>query len=100
MTSVGMGNPYLRKEPLDRTTATDALLTTDPEKSKTFWFLYDKTVCTAAMGSLAAPTADLCRLAVRFRDSIGFRAECCEGLRYVSVSSGKRPVSLRILGVG
>jgi len=100
MTSVGLGNPYNKKEPIDFTKKADALLTKDAEKSNTYWFLYDKTVCTAAMGSLASPTAENCRLAVRFRDTIGFRAEICEGLRYVSVSSGKRAVSLRILGVG
>mmetsp|Transcript_27543 Transcript_27543/g.91396 ORF Transcript_27543/g.91396 Transcript_27543/m.91396 type:complete len:433 (+) Transcript_27543:134-1432(+) len=100
MTSVGLGNPYLKKEPIETTKSADALLTSDPEKSRTFWFLYDKSIGVAAMGCQGAPQADLCRLVCRFRDTIGFRAEVCEGLRYISLSSGKRPVSLRIIGAG
>jgi hypothetical protein len=30
---------------------------------------------------------------------VGFRAEVCENLRYVVVSAGKRPVSLRVLNI-
>lgn len=100
MTAVGLGNPYLKKEPIDFTKTADALLTSDEVKSRTYWFLYDRTVGVAAMGTLSVPQADVCRLVCRFRDSVGFRAEVCESLRYVAVSSGKRPVSLRVLGVG
>ncbi|CAE8686211.1 unnamed protein product, partial [Polarella glacialis] len=100
MTTVGLGNPYIKKEPIDFTRQHDALLTESSEKSRTFWFLYDKNVGVAAMGVQATPQADLCRLVCRFRDAVGFRAEVCEQLRYVSVSSGKRPVSLRIVYVG
>lgn len=99
MTSVGLGNPYFKKEPIDFTRTADALLTDSEEKSRTFWFLYDRTVGVAAMG-VQAPQADLCRLACRFRDAAGFRAEACEKLRYVSLASGKRPVSLRVVHVG
>jgi hypothetical protein len=100
MTSCGLGNPYLKKNPIDFTKSPDALLTDDPEKSRTYWFLYDRDVAIAAMGVQAAPQADLCRLVCRFQDNLGFRAEACSGLRYVSLSSGKRPVSLRVVGVG
>eukprot|EP00930_Biecheleria_cincta_P097267 TRINITY_DN88992_c0_g1_i1.p1 TRINITY_DN88992_c0_g1~~TRINITY_DN88992_c0_g1_i1.p1 ORF type:complete len:424 (+),score=49.89 TRINITY_DN88992_c0_g1_i1:25-1296(+) len=100
MTSVGLGNPYLKKEPIDSTKQPDALLTDSPEKSRTYWFLYDRDVAVAAMGVQAAPQADLCRLVCRFRDAVGFRAEVCEQVRYISVSSGKHPVSLRIVHVG
>jgi len=99
MTSVGFGNPYLKKEPVDHTKAPDALLTSDAEKSRTYWFLYDTAVGVAAMGVQVAPQADLCRLVCRFRDSIGFRAEVCERLRYVVLSSGKQPVSLRVVNI-
>lgn len=99
MTSVGLGNPYIKKEPIDYTQQPDSLLTGDPEKSRTYWFLYDRNVCVAAMGVQAAPQADLCRLVSRFRDAVGFRAEVCENLRYVVLSSGKRPVSLRVLNI-
>ncbi|CAK9004074.1 Chaperone protein DnaJ [Durusdinium trenchii] len=100
MTSVGLGNPYLKKEPIDFTKQADALLTNNPEKSRTYWFLYDRIVQVAAMGIQAVPQADVCRLLCRFRDSIGFRAEVCEQVRYIIVSSGKRPVSLRIVHIG
>ncbi|CAE6935806.1 dnaJ [Symbiodinium sp. CCMP2592] len=100
MTSVGLGNPYLKKEPIDFTRQQDALLTSNPERSRTFWFLYDKVVQVAAMGVQGCPQADVCRLLCRFQDSIGFRAEVCENLRYIVISSGKLPVSLRIVHVG
>lgn len=103
MTSVGLGSPYVKsKEPIDFTKSADALLTGDPEKSRTYWFLYDRSVGVAAMGVQVAPQADLCRLVCRFRDasdSLGFRAEVCENLRYIVLSSGKKPVSLRIVNV-
>lgn len=99
MTSVGLGNPYIKKEPIDFTRAPDALLTDSEEKSRTYWFLYDRTIGVAAMGVQLAPQADLCRLCCRFRDAMGFRSEACEGLRYVVLSSGKRPVSLRIVRI-
>lgn len=99
MTSVGLGNPYIKKEPIDFTRCPDALLTGDPEKSRVYWFLYDRNVCVAAMGVQAAPQADLCRLVCRFRDAIGFRAEVCQNLRHVILSSGKRPVSLRVMNI-
>lgn len=99
MTSVGLGNPYIKKEPLDTTKQPDALLTTDEEKSRTYWFLYDRIVAVAAMGVQVAPTADLCRLARRLADDSGFKAEACQGVRYVSISSGKRPVSVRVVRV-
>jgi len=99
MTAVGLGNPYIKKEPIEFTRSSDALLTTDSEKSRTFWFLYDKNVEVAAMGVQAAPQADLCRLVYRFRDTVGFRAEACAGLRYIALSSGKQPVSLRVVQV-
>jgi len=100
MTSVGIGSPYLNKEPIEFTKSLDALLTDDPEKSRCYWFLYDKTVGVAAMGVQTSPQPDLCRLVCRFRDAVGFRAELCEGIRYISVSSGKMPVSLRIVSIG
>eukprot|EP00438_Fugacium_kawagutii_P017431 Skav208461 [mRNA] locus=scaffold1104:221196:222862:+ [translate_table: standard] len=50
MTSVGLGNPYVKKEPIDFTRQSDALLTSNPEKSRTYWFLYDKVLSVAAMG--------------------------------------------------
>jgi len=100
MTAVGLGSPYLKKEPIDFTKSADALLTDDPEKSRCYWFLYDKSVAVAAMGVQMAPQADLCRLVCRFRDAIGLRSEICENIRYVSVSSGKMPVSLRVVRVG
>eukprot|EP00928_Gymnodinium_smaydae_P025807 TRINITY_DN20457_c0_g1_i1.p1 TRINITY_DN20457_c0_g1~~TRINITY_DN20457_c0_g1_i1.p1 ORF type:complete len:411 (+),score=105.73 TRINITY_DN20457_c0_g1_i1:122-1354(+) len=99
MTSVGLGNPYVKKEPIDFTKCQDALLTTDEERSRTYWFLYDRTVGVAAMGAQAVPQADLCRLCCRFPRDSGFKAEICENVRYVSVSSGKRAVSLRIVRV-
>lgn len=99
MTSVGIGNPYVKKEPIDCTRCSDALLTGDPEKSRVYWFLYDRNVGVAAMGVQVTPQADLCRLVCRFRDAIGFRAEVCENLRYIVLSSGKRPVSLRVMSV-
>lgn len=99
MTSVGLGNPYMKKDPIDFTKSPDALLTDSEEKSRTYWFLYDRAVSVAAMGVQGAPQADLCRLACRFRDAIGFRAEACDHLQHVAVSSGKRPVSLRIIQV-
>lgn len=98
MTSVGIGNPYIKKEPIDFTRSPDALLTGDPEKSRVYWFLYDRNVSVAAMG-VTAPQADSCRLVCRFRDAVGFRAEVCESLRYVVLSSGKRPVSLRVMNI-
>lgn len=97
MTSVGLGNPYIKKEPIDFTKHADALLTDDEQKSRTYWFLYDASVGIAAMGVQGTPQADLCRLVCRFRDALGFRAEVCENLRYLTVSSGKRPVSLRLV---
>lgn len=100
MTSVGLGNPYLKKEPIEFTKSSDALLTGDPEKSRTYWFLYDKHVGVAAMGCQGSPQADLCRLVCRFQDTVGFRAEVCANIRYISLSSGKRPVSLRVIGAG
>jgi hypothetical protein len=100
MTSCGLGNPYIKKTPIDFTKSPDALLSDDPEKSRTYWFLYDRDVAVAAMGVQAAPQADLCRLVCRFKDVTGFREEACAQLRYISVSSGKRPVSLRVVGVG
>mmetsp|Transcript_133433 Transcript_133433/g.231887 ORF Transcript_133433/g.231887 Transcript_133433/m.231887 type:complete len:408 (-) Transcript_133433:173-1396(-) len=99
MTSVGLGSPYAKKEPIDFTRSADALLTGDPEKSRTYWFLYDRNIGVAAMGVQVAPQADLCRLVCRFRDSTGFRAEACENVRYIVLSSGKRPVSLRVVNV-
>lgn len=99
MTSVGIGNPYIKKEPIDFTRCPDALLTGDPEKSRVYWFLYDRNVSVAAMGVQAAPQADLCRLVCRFRDTVGFRAEVCQNLRYLVLSSGKRPVSLRVMNI-
>lgn len=99
MTAVGLGNPYLRKEPIDFTKSQDALLTDREDRSRTYWFLYDRLVSVAAMG-VGAPQADLCRLVCRFRDATGFREEVCQQLRYVSVSSGKKPVSLRIVRLG
>lgn len=100
MSSVGFGNPYLKKQPVETTASAEALLTSDPEKSRTFWFMYDREVGVAAMGRHEAPQADLCRLVCRFKDKIGFRSEVCKNLRYISVASGKHPVSLRIIGVG
>lgn len=100
MTSVGLGNPYVKKEPIDFTRQSDALLTSNPEKSRTYWFLYDRVLSLAAMGVQGAPQADVCRLLCRFRDSLGFRAEVCEQVRYVILSSGKRPVSLRVVHIG
>eukprot|EP00931_Biecheleriopsis_adriatica_P051136 TRINITY_DN29630_c0_g1_i2.p1 TRINITY_DN29630_c0_g1~~TRINITY_DN29630_c0_g1_i2.p1 ORF type:complete len:422 (-),score=63.81 TRINITY_DN29630_c0_g1_i2:30-1124(-) len=100
MTSVGIGNPYLKKEPIDSTNQVDALLTDTPERSRTFWFLYDSNLQVAAMGVQGNPSAASCRLLCRFRDAVGFRAEVCEQVRFVSVSSGKRPVSLRVVHVG
>merc|ERR1719433_1103688 len=101
MTSVGLGNPYIKKEPVDYTNTHDALLTNDEERSRTYWFLYDRQVAIAAMGVQVSPQADLCRLCTRFdrEANLDFKAEICENLRYVSVSSGKRPVSLRIVRV-
>jgi len=99
-TTVGFGNPYIKKEHLESTTNADALLTSDPEKSRTFWFLYDNSVGVAAMGCQGAPQTDLCRLVCPLRDQLGFREEVCRDLRYVSLSSGKRPVSLRVVGAG
>lgn len=98
MTSVGLGNPYINKEPIDCTRDPEALLTDSETRSRTYWFLYDRNVATAAMG-VQAPTPDLCRLLCRFQDKKGFRAEACENLRYISVSSGKKPVSVRIVRV-
>ncbi|CAJ1384579.1 unnamed protein product [Effrenium voratum] len=99
MTSVGLGNPYLKKEPIDFTRQADALLT-DTEKSRTYWFLYDREVAVAAMGVQANPQADSCRLLTRFKDCFsGFREEVCQQLRYVIVSSGKRPISLRVVHI-
>lgn len=95
MTTVGIGNPYLKKDPLDLTKQPDALLTTDEAKSRTYWFLYDRCVAVAAMG-VQYPQADLTRLLCRLQDSSGFRQEMCECLRYVAVSSGKRPCSLSV----
>lgn len=95
MTAVGFGNPYLKKEPVDFTKQPDALLTTDEAKSRTYWFLYDRNVGVAAMG-VQHPQTDLTRLLCRFRDSSGFRQEMCESLRYIAVSSGKKPVSLSV----
>jgi hypothetical protein len=95
MTTVGFGNPYLKKEPVDTTVQPDALLTPDEAKSRTYWFLYDRTVGVAAMG-VQYPQTDLTRLLCRFEDSAGFKKEMCESLRYVAVSSGKKPVSLSV----
>jgi len=99
-TTVGFGNPYVKKEHLESTTNADALLTSDPEKSRTFWFLYDNSVGVAAMGCQSAPQTDLCRLVCPLRDQLGFREEVCRDLRYISLASGKRPVSLRVVGAG
>lgn len=99
MTTIGLGNPYIKKEPIDFTKSPDALLTDSEERSRTYWFLYDRNMGVAAMGVQAAPQADLCRLVCRFHDAVGFRAEACQGLQHVAVSSGKRPVSLRIMSV-
>ncbi|CAJ1351901.1 unnamed protein product, partial [Effrenium voratum] len=86
-------------EPIDFTRQADALLT-DTEKSRTYWFLYDREVAVAAMGVQANPQADSCRLLTRFKDCFsGFREEVCQQLRYVIVSSGKRPISLRVVHI-
>eukprot|EP00929_Paragymnodinium_shiwhaense_P047097 TRINITY_DN2389_c1_g1_i8.p1 TRINITY_DN2389_c1_g1~~TRINITY_DN2389_c1_g1_i8.p1 ORF type:complete len:381 (-),score=42.52 TRINITY_DN2389_c1_g1_i8:223-1365(-) len=99
VSTVGLGNPYINKEPVESTRNSDALLTDDETKTRTFWFLYDRNVGIAAMGVQAEAQADLCRLAVRFRREDSFKAEACEHVRYISVASGKRPVSLRIVKV-
>jgi len=97
MTSVGLGNPYINKEPIDYTKDPEALLTDAEDRSRTYWFLYDRDVAVAAMGVQMAPAPDLCRLVCRLRDTTGFKAEACENLRYIGISSGKKPVSLRIV---
>jgi len=104
MTAVGLGNPYIKKEPIEFTKNPEALLTDDPEKSRAYWFLYDRVVGVAAMGVMTSPQADLCRLVCRFRgaagfDSLGLRAEACDNLGHVILGSGKRPVSMRVLRV-
>lgn len=45
-----------REEPIDFTKQADALLTNNPEKSRTYWFLYDRIVQVAAMGIQAEGT--------------------------------------------
>mmetsp|Transcript_36036 Transcript_36036/g.84509 ORF Transcript_36036/g.84509 Transcript_36036/m.84509 type:complete len:411 (-) Transcript_36036:354-1586(-) len=98
-TSVGLGNPYIKKEPIDITSTSDALLHPDPEKSRTYWFLYDRTVQIAAMGVHGQPQPDLCRLLTCLQDSHGYRAGACENLRYIAVGCGKMPVSLRVVQI-
>lgn len=96
---VGFGSPYVNKEPAEVTTSQDALLTSTPEKTRIFWFLYDKEVGVCAMG-VQHPQPDFSRLVCRFGEERGgFRREICENLRYVVVSSGKRPVSLNLMSV-
>lgn len=99
MTCVGIGNPYPKKEPIESTKSADALLTDSEERSRTYWFLYDRAVAVAAMGVQGTAQADLCRLVCRFKDATGFKQEAFENLRHVIVSSGKQPVSLRIVRV-
>eukprot|EP00927_Polykrikos_kofoidii_P030116 TRINITY_DN25977_c0_g1_i1.p1 TRINITY_DN25977_c0_g1~~TRINITY_DN25977_c0_g1_i1.p1 ORF type:complete len:409 (-),score=53.49 TRINITY_DN25977_c0_g1_i1:222-1448(-) len=99
MTSLGFGNPYIRKEPVDFTRSSDALLTDDEEKSRTYWFLYDRSFAVAAMGVQGAPQADLSRLVCRFSGDIGFKAEACEELRYIFIGSGRQASSVRIVNV-
>lgn len=94
ITTVGFGSPYPKKEPIESTKSPDALLSSSSEQSRTFWFAYDKEVGALAMGVLY-PQPDLCRLVCRF-PSDGFRRELCENLRYVVISSGKKPVSVNV----
>lgn len=99
MSCVGFGSPYANKQPIESTKSQDALLSSTSEKSKIFWFLYDNEVGVAAMG-VQHPQPDFCRLVYRFGyENGGFRKEICENVRFVVVSSGKRPVSLNVMSV-